>query len=221
MPPMDFPNPTPSPLARLGRPMVAVLMLLLAAAAAALAFPKLHGVLRMPATYAVLWALLLAFVAVTLRALWRRRWLSALFHAGAAAVIVGGGVTASKAKTWQVGLVDSPIAPPEYRQRVIGGDLVALKSFTIETYPDGMPRQYRTRLLFPEGEREVSVNRPLRRKGFTYYQMSYSKAYDPYGRQVWQTHLTVRRDPGVAVTFAGYGALALAAALMAMREVRR
>lgn len=201
--------------------MVAVVLLALAALAAALAFPRLHGALRSAAAYATLWALLAAFVGVALRALWRRRWLSALFHAGAAAAIVGGGVTAGYAKEWQVGLVDSPIAPPEYRQRVIGGDVVALCAFTIETYPDGMPRQYRTRLLFPEGEREVAVNAPLRRKGFTYYQMSYSKAYDPYGRQVWQTHLTVRRDPGVPITFAGYGAVVLAAALMAVREVRR
>ena len=208
-------------LARLMRSIVAVVLLLLAATAAVLAFPHLHGVLRSTAPYATLWALLAAFVAVTLRALCRRRWLSALFHAGVAAVIVGGGVTAGYAKEWQVGLVDSPIAPPEYRQRMIDGDLVALSAFIIETYPNGMPRQYRTRLLFPEGEREVAVNAPLRRKGLTYYQMSYSKAYDPYGRQVWQTHLTVRRDPGVPITFMGYGALVLAAAMMAVREVRQ
>ncbi len=202
------------------RPLVALLLLSLAAVAAALAFPSLHGVLRTWGANAVLWGLLLTLAAVAVRAVWRRRWVSALFHAGAAAVIVGGALTAWRAKMWQVGLVDSPLAPPEYRQRMIGGERVTLGSFTIDTYPDGMPRQYRTRLIFPDGEREVSVNRPLRRNGFTYYQMSYSKAYDPYGRQVWQTYLTVRRDPGVPVTFAGYGALALAAVLMAVREVR-
>lgn len=207
--------------ARLWRPVAATCLLLSAAGAAVLAFPKTHEVLGSAWFHAALWVLLLVFVAVTLRALWRRRWVSALFHAGAAAVIIGGGITAGYAKTWEVGLVDSPIAPPEYRQRMIGGELVTLGAFMIDTYPDGMPKQYRTQLIFPEGEREeVSVNRPLRRNGFTYYQMSYSKAYDPYGQQVWQTHLTVRRDPGVAVTFAGYGALVLASLLMAVREVR-
>ena len=103
----------------------------------------------------------------------------------------------------------------------MGGDRVALESFEIETYPNGMPKQYRTRLYFPEGVREVSVNHPLRRKGYTYYQMSYAQAFDPYGRPVWQTILSVRKDPGVPFVFAGYGLLALATLLVAIRsEVR-
>ena len=104
---------------------------------------------------------------------------------------------------------------------MIGGELVTLDSFTIEKYPNGMPKQYRTVLLFPEGERhEISVNHPLKRKGFTYYQMSYSQGADPYGEPVWVTHLTLRRDPGAPVTFAGYGLLVLAALGLAVREVR-
>lgn len=209
----------PFPLRSAG-PAIAVLLLMLAAVAVALAFPGLRWMLGTAATSVALWGLLAAFAAMTARALGKRRWLSALFHAGALAVLAGGAVTAGYAREWQVGLVDSPIAPSAYRQRMIGGDLMTLRDFTIETYPDGMPRQYRTRLIFPEGEREVSVNRPLRRKGLTYYQMSYSKACDPYGRQVWQSHLTIRRDPGAPVTFAGYGMLVSAAFLMAVRGAR-
>ena len=208
-----------SPWARVG---IALALLALAACAAVLAFPGTRTILRTTWANAALLALLAACVGCALWALARRRWLCALFHAGAAAVIVGGGLTADHARTWQVGLVDSPIAPPEYATwRTEGkpdGEVVALESFTIETYPDGMPKQYRTRLRFPEGVREIAVNRPLRRKGLTYYQMSYARAWDPYGQPVWQTILSVRKDPGVPVVFAGYGALALAALGMAIRE---
>ncbi len=204
-----------------GRFVAVGALLLLAALAIALAFPKTHALLQTATANGVLWVLLFCFVGVACGALWRRRWVSALFHLGAAMVLVGSALTAGYAKESTVMLVDSPIAPMAYRQRVIGGDLVTLESFTIERYPNGMPSQYRTRLYFPEGVREVAVNQPLRRKGFTYYQMSYAQAYDPYGRAVWQTQLVVRRDPGVRVVFAGYGLLVLAALLMALREVRR
>ena len=199
----------------------AAALLALAAASAALAFPRVQGVLGSAWANAVLWALLLVCVGMGAVASARRRWLSALFHAGAAAVIVGGGLTAGYAKSWQVALVDSPLAPPELRQRVVAGESVSLRKFEIETYEDGMPKQFRTTLSFPEGERTIAVNKPLRRKGITYYQMSYSQARDPYGQTWWVTHLSLRRDPGVAVTFAGYGALILAALGTAIRELAR
>ena len=210
-------------LRRYAGPAAACLLLALAAAAAVLAFPGARAALGTPWANGALLALLLALAVCAVAALARRRWLSALFHAGAVAVIVGGGITAGHAETWQVALVDAPaeITPPEYRRTVVDGDVAELRGFAIETYPDGMPRQYRTRLAFPEGERELSVNRPLRRKGVTYYQMSYSQARDPYGRAWWATHLTLRRDPGAPVAFAGYGLLTLAALGMAIREARR
>lgn len=204
-------------------PAVAGVLLALAAVAAALAFPRLRVVLGTPWANGVLLALLAALAVCAAVALWRRRWLSALFHAGAAAVVVGGGITAGHAESWQVALVDAPrdFTPPEYRRTVVDGDVAELESFTIETYPDGMPKQYRTRLRFPEGVRELWVNKPLRRKGVTYYQMSYSRATDPYGRQWWVTHLTLRRDPGAPVTFVGYGLLVAAALGLALREEAR
>lgn len=210
-----------SKVSAFGRVGAAVALLALAVASAALAFPRVQEVLGSAWTNALLWGLLLVCAGMGLTALARRRWLSAVFHAGAAVVIVGGGMTAGYAKSWQVALVDSPLAPPEYRQRLVEGELVSLSKFEIETYADGMPKQFRTTLAFPEGERTLSVNNPLRRKGITYYQMSYSQATDPYGRTWWVTHLTLRRDPGAAVTFAGYGLLALAALGAAIRETAR
>ncbi len=199
------------------RVAVTVVVLMLAAGCVVLAFPATHGVLRTSVFDGVVWVLLVALAGVTLRACWKHRWVSACFHLGALCVGIGGGITAGYASESRVGLVDSPIAPMEFKQRIVGGDRVTLKHFDIERYPSGMPSQYRTQLFFPEGEREVSVNHPVRRKGFTYYQMSYSKGMDPYGREVLQTELLVRKDPGASIVFAGFGLLVTASVLAALR----
>ena len=136
----------------------------------------------------------------------------------ALAVVVGGALTAGYAKQWEIWLVDSPIAPVEYRQRMIQGERVALERFEVEAYPNGQPKQYRTTLRFLEGAREIAVNKPLRRNGLTYYQMSYAQGQDPYGEPVWQTMILVRQDPGWPVVFAGYALLVAAAVAMALRE---
>ncbi len=140
-------------------------------------------------------------------------------------------------------------------------DVATLEDVEVETYPNGMPKQYRTRLAFEEGSYEIAVNQPLRRKGLTYYQMSYAQSYlpavDRYGSPIyfrtldldakgepqfdaqgrpiykgdgWEhpvgfpsvsTQLSVRKDPGAPITFAGYGLLILATFLFALREERR
>ena len=204
-----------------GRLPGAIFLLLLAAASAALSFERLHWVLKRPETTFVLWVLLITSLLLTLRALVTRRWISFIFHAGATAVIIGGALTAGRARQWEVSLTDSAFAPPEVRQRVIAGDLMSLESFCIDRYPNGMPRQYYAVLRFPEGCHEISVNHPLRRKGFTYYQMSYGESTDVYGNPFFVTCLRIRRDPGAPIVFAGYGLLAAAALLMALREVRK
>ena len=202
--------------------LAALGLLALAGLSIALAFPATHPWLNTLPANLLLWGLLLGLAALTLRALLKRRWTSALFHGGFALVIVGGAITAGYAETRDIGLVDSPIAPPELCQADIGGETVSLERFAIETYPgSAMPKQYRSRLRFPDGAvREVSVNRPLRRNGFTIYQMSYTRGWDPYGNEVFQTILTVRRDPGARWVFAGYGVLAAATLLAAIRGGR-
>lgn len=193
-------------------------LLALAGVSVVLAFESQRGMLQTAGCRAGAWGLLVIFAVLTVWALWRRRWVSALFHSGALAVVVGGALTAGYAKQWELWLVDSPIAPVEYRQRMIQGERVALERFEVEAYPNGQPKQYRTTLRFPEGAREISVNKPLRRNGLTYYQMSYAQGQDPYGEPVWQTMILVRQDPGWPVVFAGYALLVAAAVAMALRE---
>lgn len=198
-----------------------VTLLFLAALSAILAFPKTQGVLGTPWAKGAVAAFALVCATAAVAALLKRRWLSALFHAGAAAVAVGGLITAFLAQTWQVELVDAPLTPRELRQRVVNGDTVTLKDFEIETYPNGMPKQFRTTLTFPEGDRTLAVNQPLRRDGITYYQMSYLPVTDPYGHSWWATVLSLRYDPGAPIVFAGYGLLVLAALGLAVRETLR
>lgn len=187
---------------------------------AALAFPQCQGLLQHAAWRWTMRALLVLLVLLTLRALWRKRWVSALFHAAMTAILVGGAITQGYAKNWEIWLVDSPIAPTELRQCLVQGERVSLERFEIETYDNGMPKQFRTCLRFPEGPRELAVNQPLRRNGLTFYQMSYAQGQDPYGREVWQTLLLIRKDPGWPVVAAGYCALALATLLLALRTSR-
>lgn len=194
------------------------LLLFLSAMAIVLAFPAMRGLLASSWTDGVMLGLLLLLGELSLDALLRKRWMSALVHLGAALIIVGGGLTAGKAKEGQIVFTDAAYAPPEYRQCIIGGDRVALHSFEMPTYPDGMPKQYITHLIFPEGIRTVSVNAPLRRKGYTYYQMSYQQVEGYYGEPIYNTVLTVRKDPGATFTFWGYGCIVVAAFALAFRE---
>lgn len=198
--------------------VAAGLILLLSGGAIVFAFPATHGWLHHWGFNAILWAVLILLAAVTLRALVRRQWVSGLAHAGMIAVILGGALTAWKAKEEEKLLIDSPLAPRVYREWTVNGESCVLESFRIERYENGMPKQYRTRLAFPEGTSELSVNSPLRRKGITYYQMSYTEAKDPMGGHAWCTILTARRDPGVSWVFAAYGIFLLAALIMAVRE---
>lgn len=203
-------------------PLCATLTLLaFSAVAIVLAFPSKRPLLQSPWTNGILLAFLVCLGGVTLRALWRKRWVSALFHLGTMLIVIGGGLTAGYAKEGQLIFTDASYAPLEYRQCLIDGDRVALHSFEVPTYPDGMPKQYITHLVFPEGTRTVSVNAPLRRKGWTYYQMSYQQVEGYYGEPVYNTILTVRKDPGATVTFCGYGTVILAAFLLALRETAR
>ena len=203
------------------RTCATLLLLGLSALAILFAFPGTHTFLKTPLTNGILLLLLGVLLFTTGRALINRRWLSALFHCGAGLVIIGGGITAGYAQDGQVLLTDSTYAPPEYRQFLLEGERIALHSFDILTYDNGMPKQYVSRLVFPDGVHEISVNAPLRRKGWTFYQMSYQTQEGPYGEPIFSTVLTLRKDPGVGFTFCGYGTLVLAAILLAIRETCR
>jgi cytochrome c biogenesis protein len=60
------------------------------------------------------------------------------------------------------------------------GFQVELKKFTMALYPDGTPKEYRSDLLFTDGdgkslEAAVKVNHPFTHNGFTFYQSSWSR----------------------------------------------
>ncbi len=78
-------------------------------------------------------------------------------------------------------------------------DRVTLEDFKTETYPNGMPSQYRTTLRFNDDEvQTLAVNQPLRRKGLTYYQMSaydrYVPAIDRMGNPVYFKYLAMDEE---------------------------
>lgn len=194
------------------------ILLFLSAMAIVLAFPATRSILTSSWTNGVMLCTFVVVGELVLDALWRKRWISALIHLGVALIIMGAGITAGQTKEGQIVFTDADYAPAEYRQCIVGGERVALHSFEMPTYPDGMPQQYITHLIFPEGTKTVSVNAPLRRKGYTYYQMSYQQVEGYYGEPIYNTILTVRKDPGAKFTFWGYGCVIVAAFALAIRE---
>lgn len=198
--------------------------LALAVLAVVLALP-LGGMLRgHPLIQGIAWCILLVSAAVAVHALTVRAWIRMIFAVGAVCVTVGFGMTGAAALEDDLLLTESYSPYVHHRilrERTVNGERVVLDSFRKETYPNGMPRQYTTVLQFPDGRHEVSVNRPYRRGGYTYYQMSCDSGVDPDGYPYVRTLLTVRRDPGVPVVFAGFGLLLAATAALAVREVCR
>ena len=200
----------------------AVFFLALAVISAILAFPDKTWLLTTPVATAICWVLLIGSVIAAVWALVCRRWTWAFFHAGLACIVVGGALTAAHAEVRDLTLTASEYARAADRQTMVEGDIVTLKSFRIERYPNSMmPKQYYSVVAFPEGEYEISVNHPLRRKGLTYFQHSWDKTQTPYGDIVLWTVLRVRRDIGAPVVFIGYGLIVLGALLRAVWEERK
>ncbi len=177
--------------------------------------------------YPILWGWMgLALLMIGI-GLFKKQWCHVLFCIGLLCVTIGGGITAGYAKEWSLTFAEtrspylSDVERLSVRQKMVGGERVTMTAFKIEKYPDSkMPKQYTTTLLFPDGtQAHVGVNKPFRRNGFTYYQMSYDVTPDPMGEPCTRTQLLVRRDPGVPVVFAGFGCLLLAALGVALKEV--
>ena len=100
-----------------------------------------------------------------------------------------------------------------YRNRQVPlGFVLTLNRFRLGTYPGGdRPRSYESHVttLHPATGREqshlISMNHPAEQGGYTLYQSSYSER--PNRPTV--SLLSVARDPGQPVVFAGYVALML------------
>ncbi len=90
---------------------------------------------------------------------------------------------------------------PEYGDSH-GGAVDALV-FALEVGASGRIKQFRSRLTFIEGGKDVRteeiwVNRPARHRGYTFYQSSYDQE-----RESW-SGLQVVKDPGVPIVYGGF-----------------
>ncbi len=204
-----------------------LLLLLCAAGSVFLAFKGSAAAGALMHHPAALWSaggfgVVLALLA--LRALVKRRWRSALFHGAAAYLIAGVLLSANGGASGYI-----PLSAGDYDTRLYSQDMsralcdlpfgVAMNRFSIETYPEGMHRQYLADLTLTssDGKTELrktaSVNTPVRFQGWTLYQMSYGQSYNMYtGAPVTYSILFVSRDPGVIHVFTAFGLLLAATA---------
>ena len=100
---------------------------------------------------------------------------------------------------------------------MLGDDVLALKSFDVPKYPDGKPRQYvsEVHVLAMKGggkpeaiHASISVNHPMRWKGWWIYQNSYDAAQEEY------TVLEAVRDPFLPLAVIAGALLLVGAALL-------
>ncbi len=191
-------------------------------------------------------AVLTLGIAITsVRALFRRRFDSALFHGGC--VLIMGG--------WLVGQVALRVASPENPANglmaMIDGEMsdqlfqgarleklvgrvpftVKLEKFTVERYPARDPqheapvREYSSRVTIQERNKparveNIRVNHPAIVQGFYIYQMSWGQTQDRWGNPVNYTVLQFKRDPGLLSVYSGFGLLFVGAFWFAARCFR-
>ena len=100
---------------------------------------------------------------------------------------------------------------------MLGDDVLALKSFSVPKYPNGKPRQYVSEvhvLSMGGGDKPeavhatISVNHPMRWKGWWIYQNSYDAAQEEY------TVLEAVRDPFLPLAAIAGALLLVGAALL-------
>lgn len=100
---------------------------------------------------------------------------------------------------------------------MLGEDVLALKGFSVPKYPDGKPRQYVSDVhvvSMAAGRRpeavhaQISVNHPMRWKGWWIYQNSYDAAQESY------TVLEAVRDPFLPLAAVAGALLLVGAALL-------
>ena len=182
---------------------------------------------------------------IGVRAIFRKRYHSVLFHAGCAMMMIG----------WLIGQVAIRTESPEYpvngMMAMIDGDVsnelfkgprletfigrvpfsVRLDKFVVERYPsrepgeEGPVREYRSQVTLLEKDKpsrieHIRVNHPARIQGFYIYQMSWGSTQDRLGRPVNYTVLQFIRDPGLYVVYTGFGVLFAGALWFASRFFR-
>jgi cytochrome c biogenesis protein ResB len=179
------------------------------------------------------------------RAIFRKRYHSALFHVGCALIMSG----------WLMGQVairtESREHPVNGLMAMIDGDMtdqlfqgprlenfvgrvpftVRLEKFTVDRYPsrepgeEGPVREYRSEVTIreknkPPRRESIRVNHPAVVQGYYIYQMSWGSTQDQMGRPVNYTVLHFIRDPGLQVVYAGFVVLFIGALWFAARFFR-
>ncbi|MEK6799503.1 MAG: cytochrome c biogenesis protein ResB [Planctomycetota bacterium] len=111
-----------------------------------------------------------------------------------------------KHETKRVTIDGTPFEVAYDERRIPLGFSVTLNKFTLGYYPGGMrPRSFESQLTIadPSGGRSqarvVSMNHPTSFGGFTFYQSSYQM-----GKERATSVLSVSKDPGQPIVFAGY-----------------
>jgi len=219
------------------------LCLLLAAGSVALAFrgAEISGAFmgRVPCLIATL-VLAIGITVSGIRAIFRKRFDSALIHLGCACVMAGWlmGQYAIRTTceerpiTGAMAMIDGDKMNTLWTGRTLteyAGKVpftVHLDKFTVERYPDGPVREYRSRItIIEQGKKprveDVRVNHPVYIHGYHIYQMSWGESYDNFGRPVTYTVLQFIRDPGVPVVYTGFVILVLGTFWFAARFFTR
>jgi len=189
--------------------------------------------------------LALALTFTGLRAIFRRRYHSALFHCGLA-VIMGGWLTGQIAlrtaspenpTTGLMALIDGDMSDQLYEgsrlDKLVGRVpfTIKLEKFSVIRYPAKEPgyeapvREYCSRVVIQEPNKparveNIRVNQPAIVAGFYIYQMSWGQTNDRWGQPVNYTVLQFKRDPGLYAVYTGFGLLFIGAFWFAVRCFR-
>jgi hypothetical protein len=125
-----------------------------------------------------------------------------------------------RARQWALGAAQYELLYTD--RRVPLGFAVQLNRFRIGTYPGGnRPRSFESHVTLTDpitGRQQdhvISMNRPAEFRGFTLYQSSYSDE----GGQMY-SYLSVSRDPGRPIVFAGYIAMMLGMLVLIVTRLR-
>jgi len=223
----------------LGLDVALWLCLLLAAGSVVLAFlgPTKSGALMGHIACQVSTLVLGIGIAVSgVRAILRKRYDSALMHIGCACVMAGWlmGQYAIRTTceerpiTGAMAMIDGDRMDELWTGRTLTEYVgkvpftVRLDKFTVERYPDGPIREYRSRITIIEPGKKprvenVRVNHPVYIHGYHIYQMSWGESTDHFGRPVTYTVLQFIRDPGLPVVYTGFVMLLIGALWFAVR----
>jgi cytochrome c biogenesis protein ResB len=190
--------------------------------------------------------LLTIAVAVSgIRALFRKRFHSALFHVGCALIMAGWLIgryavrteTRDHPVTGMMAMIDGDVSSELFtgsRLETIVGRvpfIVRLEKFVVERYPsrepgyEGPVREYRSEVTIqekgkPPRRENIRVNHPAVVQGYYIYQMSWGQTQDRMGRSVNYTVLQFIRDPGLPMVYTGFAVLFAGAFWFAARFFR-